>query len=80
MRTGPCAARRLNSLRAVVCQKGIMQNGGINTIITFADTEENWQSTVTSGSGSNRRHYGSSAVGSGVGSEKQGRSFHRGNR
>ena len=51
MRTGPYAARRLNSLRAVVCQKGIMQNGGINTIITFADTEENWQSTVAAGSG-----------------------------
>ena len=51
MRTRPCAARRLNSLRAVVCQKGIMQNGGINTIITFADTDENWQSTVAAGSG-----------------------------
>lgn len=29
----------------------LARNAGINTIITFADTEENWQSTVASGSG-----------------------------
>ena len=29
----------------------LARNAGINTIITFADTEEKWQSTVASGSG-----------------------------